>query len=207
MALTYYSDLISAAEGWLDDTNINARVVDSVALYEAAVNRRFAERPQQTTTTLTPSSGQATLPTDYLNWKRVTWSSTPKRELEYVDPSYLVQSYPSAPSDTPRFFTVEGETLKIMPTSTAATIDFLYSQKVPSLAAATSSANWLLTAHPDFYLSGTLAAVETYRAGGGERTTRFAEMAALVDGQKALLERLRFSQGGPAMVRPYGSAP
>jgi hypothetical protein len=49
----------------------------------------FALRPQVTTATITMTSGSGTLPTDYLEWKRVTWTGSPTRELTYVTPSAL----------------------------------------------------------------------------------------------------------------------
>lgn len=205
MAIGTYSELQTAVANWLDDTSLTSRVQEAIALYEAAVNRRLRVRQQITSTSLTPSSGAASLPNDYLIWKRVTWEGSPKRELEYADPSYFIQAYPDSPSATPRFFTIEGSTLRVVPLSDTS-LTFVYAQKVPTLSDSATT-NWLLTAHPDNYLFGSLAAIETLKAGSADRTAKVAEFNAIVETLSQELSRLHFAQGGPAMIRPYGSTP
>jgi hypothetical protein len=205
MAITTFAELQSAIDNWMDDTSLNARVLEAIALYEAAVNRRLRVRQQITSTSLTPSSGSATLPSDYLVWKRVSWTGSPTRELEYADPSYLHQAYPDSPSDVPALFTIEGSTLKIRPIDSTA-LTLVYAQKVPALSVSATT-NWLLTAHPDYYLFGSLAAMETFKAGGSERMARVAEFDATVDKHQAELARLHFAHEGPAMIRPHGTTP
>jgi hypothetical protein len=117
-------------------------------------------REQEGSTTLTPSAGAATLPADYLMWRRVTWTGSTRVELQYVHPSYLQAAYPSSPSDVPRIFTIEGSTLKVRPLDTTA-LEFDYFQKVPALSDS-APANWLLTAHPDLYLFGSLVEAEMF---------------------------------------------
>jgi hypothetical protein len=109
---------------------------------------------------LSPASGEATLPADYLAWRRVTWTGSTRVELAYVAPSYLQAAYPSSPSDTPRIFTIEGATLKVRPVSDTA-LEFLYYQKIPALSDG-NPANWLLAAHPDLYLFGSLAEAQMF---------------------------------------------
>ena len=97
--------------------------------------------------------GNATLPADYLSHRRVTWTGSPRVELQYVHPSYLQAAYPSAPADVPRIFTIEGSTLKVRPLDSTA-LEVNYFQKIPPLA--TNDPNWLLTLAPDLYLYGAL---------------------------------------------------
>ena len=204
MAITTYAELQTAIGNWMERTDLSSRLPEFIAMFEAALNRELRVRQQITSTTLSPSSGSATLPTDYLMWKRVTWAGSTKRELEYVDPSYFQSAYPDSPSDTPRFFTIEGSTLRIVPLDTTS-LTFVYAQKVPSLA--TTDPNWFLTAHPDAYLFGSLAAAKTMTVGEDSRGAAIAEFAVVVNGIAAELNRLTFVQDGPAMIRPYGSTP
>jgi len=204
MSITSYAELQTAVANWLDRSDLTSRIPEFIVLFESALNRRLMVRQQITSTTLTPSSGTATLPTDYLVWKRVTWSGSPKRELEYVDPSYFQQSYPDNPTDTPRFFTIEGSTLRIVPLDTTG-LTFVYAQKVPPLA--TTDPNWFLTAHPDSYLFGTLAASKTFTASDMERMQARVEFDTEIERIADMLKALQFSQSGPAMVRAYGSTP
>lgn len=82
MAITTYSELQAAIQAWLARTDLAANVPDFITLFEAAANRRLRVRQQETSTTLTPTSGSASLPADYLSWRRVTWAGSPLQELE-----------------------------------------------------------------------------------------------------------------------------
>ena len=117
-------------------------------------------REQEAATALTPSSGAAALPADYLAWRRVTWTGSPRVELQYVHPSYLQAAYPSTPSARPRVFTIEGSTLKIRPVDATA-LEFDYFQKIPALSDGAAT-NWLLALHPDLYLFGALVEAEMF---------------------------------------------
>jgi hypothetical protein len=160
MAITSYPELQTAIGNWLDHNLFTARVPEFIALFEAAANRRLRVREQEASANLTPSSGAVALPVDYLSWRRVTWSGPTRLELEYVHPSYLQAAYPSAPSDVPRIFTIEGSSLKIRPVNDAM-LEFDYFQKVPALSDSVST-NWLLSAHPDLYLFGSLVEAEMF---------------------------------------------
>ena len=137
MSIASYSELKQAAANWLNRGDLTSYIPDFVTLFENAANRRLRVRQMQLNTPLTPSSGSAVLPTDYLDWIRVTWTGSPRRELLYVHPSYLQQQYPDVPSDTPSVFTIEGSgsgagIVKIMPTDPTA-LDFNYYQKISLL--------------------------------------------------------------------------
>jgi hypothetical protein len=160
MAITTYSELQAAVGNWLDHSLFAARIPEFIALFEAAANRRLRVREQEAATVLTPSSGAAALPADYLAWRRVTWTGSPRVELQYVHPSYLQAAYPSTPSARPRVFTIEGSTLKIRPVDATA-LEFDYFQKIPALSDGAAT-NWLLAAHPDLYLFGALVEAEMF---------------------------------------------
>ena len=162
MSIATYAELRTAVENWLDHTLFTARVPEFIALFEAAANRRLRARQQEASSALTPSSGTVALPGDYLAWRRVTWTGSPRVELQYVHPSYLQAAYPSSPADVPRVFTIEGSTLKVRPVDGAA-LEFDYFQKIPALSSgADSGTNWLLAAHPDLYLFGALVEAEMF---------------------------------------------
>lgn len=160
MAITNYSTLQTAIGNWMARSDLTTPIVDFITLFEANVNRRLRVRQQETTATLTPSSGSTTLPTDYLSWRRVTWTGSTRRDLDYVHPSYLQAAYPDNPSGYPTVFTIEGSSLKIRPIDDT-DLEFDYYAKVPSLSTSATT-NWLLTAHPDVYLFGSLAEAQGY---------------------------------------------
>lgn len=160
MAITTFAELKTAMGNWLDRTDLSSRLPEFIALFEAKINRKLAVRQQVTSTTLTPVAGSATLPTDYLAWKKVTWTGSPLAALTYVTPEYLDATYNIGLSDTPVHFTIEGSTLKVRPIDNTA-LTFLYAQKVPALSDSATT-NWLLTSHPDAYLFGSLTMAATF---------------------------------------------
>src|SRR5437868_198573 len=133
MSITVYSELKTAVENWLDHTLFTARVPEFIALFEACANRKLRTRFQESSATLTPASGSVALPTDYLAWRRVTWTGSTRVELEYVHPSYLQAAFPTSPSDVPRIFTIEGSTLKVRPID-ATSLEFDYYAKIAALS-------------------------------------------------------------------------
>jgi hypothetical protein len=159
MSITTYTELQTAIGNWLDHSLFTSRIPEFIVLFEATANRKLRVRQMETSTTLTLSSGSVSLPSDYLAWRRVTWTGSSRVELQFVHPSYLQAAYPTSPSDTPRIFTIEGSTLKIRPVDSTS-LEFDYFQKIPALA--TTDPNWLLTAHPDLYLFGSMVEAEMF---------------------------------------------
>lgn len=158
MAITTYAELQTAIGNWLTRTSdLNSRIPEFIVLFEAWANRRLRVRQMEASTNLTPADGAATLPTDYLEYRRVTWTGNPRRELKYVSPGELQRQFPSTPASLPVFFTIEGSTLKIRPTNTTQ-IEFAYYQKIPALSAGNQATHWLFQAHVDLYLYGSLYA-------------------------------------------------
>jgi hypothetical protein len=201
MAIGNYLELKTAIENWLDHTLFTARVPEFIALFEATANRRLRVREQEASATLTPSSGSVALPADYLAWRRVTWTGSRRVELQYVHPSYLQAAYPSSPVDLPRVFTIEGSTLKVRPVDDAA-LEFNYFQKIPALSDSAPT-NWLLTAHSDLYLFGSLVEAEVF----GVNDERVPLWKTRRDEIFDEIERLSNKTRGAGAMRVMGATP
>jgi hypothetical protein len=197
MALTTYAELRTAIADWLARSDLTSYIPDFITLFEAHANRRLRVRQMETSTTLTPSSGSATLPSDYLAWRRVTWTGDVRNELEYVHPSYLQAAYPDTPSGTPRIFTIEGSTLKVRPVSTTG-LEFDYYEKIDALS---GTVNWLYTAHPDAYLFGSLAEAQGFNVDFEKLALWKARRDEVLDE----IERLSNKTTGPAAIRIMGT--
>lgn len=197
MALSTYDDLKTSIAAWLGRDDLTSRMDDFVTLFEAAANRRLRVRQQETSTTLTPSSGSVSLPSDYLSWRRVTWTGSPRVDLEYVHPSVLQAYYPSSDEGTPKIFTIEGSTLKVRPLSDTS-LEFDYYEKIDALS---GTVNWLYSAYPDVYLYGSLVEAEMFN--------KDVESAALWKARRDELfeeiERLSRKTSGPAAIRVMGT--
>ncbi len=205
MSLSTYSALQTSVANWLgrvSDADIVSVAPDLIALFEATANRKLRVRQQETSTTLTTTSGSATLPTDYLAWRSVTWEGNTSVQLLYQDPVTLRTHFTSSDQDTPKWFTIEGSTFTAKPVDDTTAITFRYYQKIPVLSDSNTS-NWLLAAHPDIYLFGALVEGNAFCKDAQaavlwlqRRDEIFAEIIALSNNSKA---------GG--QVRPDGPTP
>lgn len=158
MALTTYAELQTAIADYLARDDLTAFIPDFITLFECAAARKLRLRITTTSATLTPSSGIATVPTDMLGFIRVTWTGTPRSDLEYINPVFFEAAYADRPSDTPRNYTVEGSSLKVGPLSDTS-LDVVYYERSTALSA---GLNNLFTYHPDLYLFGSLVEAEAF---------------------------------------------
>jgi hypothetical protein len=200
VAIASYSDLLTSIANWTARSDLTSTIPDFIALFESFVNRKLRVRQMESSTTLTTSDGDATLPTDYLAWRKVVWPGSTSLNLEYFDPVALSEQYPSSATGVPRAFTIEGTTLRARPIDDTTSITLVYYAKVPALTS-TADTNWLLTAHPDFYLFGTLVEANAF----------------LMDAEKGMLwkarrdeileeiVRLNDKAKGPASMRLVGN--
>ena len=146
--------------------------------------------------------GVCALPSDYMGWRRVTWTGTPTTELQYVHPSILSVEFPTflpiIQTDLPRVFTIEGSNLKIMPID-GTPIEFLYFAKTAALS---SSLNWLFTNYGDVYWNGVLEQIYRY--------VKDYEQAAVYQEAKSIIfqqiKLKRFREEGQLAIRVQGSS-
>lgn len=199
MAITTYAELKAAIGSWLGHELFVDRYADFITLFEAAACRRLKVRPMETVTTLTPSSGAAALPADYLGWRRATVMGTPRVDLTYVHPSYLQALYPTGLAHTPRHFTIEASALKTR-SSDSTDIELLYFAKTPAVA---DALNWLFTHHPDAYLFGSLAEAEAF----GVNDERLPMWKARRDEVLAEIVSSDFRERGAMEIRAAGATP
>ncbi len=198
MAISTYAELQAAIASWLARDDLTAYIPDFITLFEAAACRKLKVRLQETTTTLTPSSGVATVPSDYLGYRRVTWTGSPSHELSYVAPT-IYSGYLESGSGIPSVFTIEGSNLRVAPSDDTA-LTFDYFQRLTTVS---SSLNWLFTNHPDAYLFGSLCEANAFNkdvdAAGlwkARRDEIFDEIA-----------KLDFNERQGMAVRVYGMTP
>jgi hypothetical protein len=156
MAITNYTELQTATLNWLSrtgDTKLTTLAPDFILFAEAKMNRMLRTRQMETSATLTPTAGVASLPTDYISMRRAYINTSVPVELEYMPPEQFYLKFPVTAGGS-KYFTIEGETM-VLADRGSTTVKILYYQQIPDLA--TNTTNWLLTAHPDLYLSATLA--------------------------------------------------
>jgi len=145
------------------DLTLIARIPTFIQLAEAKFNRQlFMRQMERRSTTLINTASSApefiSLPTDFQSMRRVRLSGvTGKPRLEFKSGTQM-DEYRFATSNVtaqPRYFTVSGGEIELVPTPDAAyAIEMVYRKNISPLAS--SASNWLLALAPDLYLYGAL---------------------------------------------------
>src|SRR5512139_596585 len=207
MSITTYSELQSAVGGWLGRGDLATNYADFIALAESEFNRSLRTRQMMVTQSSSPSTaGQFSLPTDYLTWRNVVWTGSPRAVLEYLDPQMFDAINPTQSAGVPSHFSILGTTdsvgvVKATPVSTTA-IDFTYYQKITALSTSNTS-NWLLSAHPDLYLAGALTEAYAFQKDYDQASLWKSRRDDLISQINTLDQRTR----GPSAIMATGATP
>lgn len=158
MAITTYSELQTAIISWSHRSDLASIIPDFIVFAEAKFQRYLRTRQMETASTLTPASGIATLPTDFLELRRIYINTSTPTELEYIPPEQFYLKFPVTAGGS-KYFTIEGDSI-LLADRGSTTVKILYYAKIPDLA--TNSTNWLLTLAPDLYLYASMVELSDY---------------------------------------------
>ena len=163
MTIATYSDLVTEMANWLNRADLASEIPTFIQLFETRMNRRLRSPDQEITATQTIVSGTNTYPilSPMRQVKQVFISGTPRVELIYMSYDDLRRSYPDDISDIPQSYSIVGQNVVLQPIPTSGTLTLTGYQTLPSLGTGTAT-NWLLTAHPDAYLFGSLCEAAAY---------------------------------------------
>jgi hypothetical protein len=214
MAISTYTELLSAGSNWLGGrTDLTSRFPEFVTLCEAKLNRELFVRQMEarSTTSVDTSDDEPeflSLPSDFQSMRRIRISSvTGKPYLEFKSGTQMdeYRFQTSNVSAQPRYFTIFGDEIELVPTPDADyTIEMVYRKNIPALA--TNSTNWLLTLAPDAYLYGMLLESAPYI----KEDERIQVWAAGFSNAIESLNRLGLTStfnSGPMIVRTSGQTP
>lgn len=146
-----HAQLKAAIASWLKRSDLTSIIPTFIQLAEARISRELRLRSQITFTTLTASSGSASLPVDFLEFKALVYAddATPIRvgSLEQVlTDRARIDGY------RPKFCVVTGDAIQFGPSADSTySITAAYYAKFDALAD-DGDTNWLLTNHPGVYL-------------------------------------------------------
>jgi hypothetical protein len=167
MAISTKAELNTAVANWLNRSDLTARIPEFTSLAEASFNRNLRTREMLVRSTASTTGQYVSLPTDYLEMLNIELTSTsPPKRLVYItsDRSDDYRENSNNEVGTPDYYTIEGTSIQLLPTPSASvTVQLNYYQDIPALSGlADSGNNWLLLAHPDIYLYGTLMQASPY---------------------------------------------
>lgn len=155
MAITTADQLRTAVANWVNNTIlVTDRQNECIALAEAMLNRVLRMRAMEETMASTSlSSGAASLPTGFLAFKELRFDGTRDYTLQPKNLEWIRAQDDTNTGDA-QYFAVTGTQVVCWPPT--GPIKGTYYKSLTSLTGLTSTGNWLLTAHPDLYLSATL---------------------------------------------------
>lgn len=162
MSISTYSDLVTAVGNWLNRDDLATQIPDFIALFEARMNRMLRVPAMEGALAFSTSSEVNALPTDCLSVREVALDADPDIVLVPMTPAELRANYPFSTAATPAAYAIVGTNLKLAPPpSDAVTVNLQYYRSIPALTASADT-NWLLTAHPDAYLLGSLCEASAF---------------------------------------------
>ena len=200
MAISTYANLQTAVLSWLTrsgDTALSAYVPDFIVLCEAEINRVLRVREMEASADLTVSAQSVTLPTGYMQMRRLFLYISPYTPLEYVTPDRFWTGY-AVSTGQPTVYTIEGDNILFGPTpDTTYTGKCLYWQRQDI----TTSAHLLFTRNPDLYLFGSLVKAEPFIRNDERLPLWKSQYAEAVDQIAQASNKDRHS-GSPLRSRP-----
>ncbi len=155
MSLATYSDLQTAIATLLHRADLTSAITDWIALAEADFHRKLRLSAMETVATVSVSGETGTLPSDFLEMRKIFLDSSTDTELRYMPPQQMIKYWGgSASSGEPQFYSIQAGALYLAPIPNgnySLVID--YYAKFDALSNSNTT-NWLLTNHPDIYLYG-----------------------------------------------------
>lgn len=146
MSLDTYTGLKAEVASFLNKTNLAANIPTFIALAEARMRRLITSVGQvEEYADVEIDANGYPLPCSSDGVASVTYAGAP---VPYLSPDRLE----SVEGDTPRFYTVDGGLLKVVPVGT---VTLRLRRSICALSASVAS-NWILRQHPDAYLYGAL---------------------------------------------------
>lgn len=146
-------------------------------------------REMETRATLTFVAGTVTLPTNFLEARRITWNSTPPSILNYREPEeFYGLAYQSG---RPMLFCIDGQNLDIRPAESGTATVSYYARPVGLVADLDTNA--VLAAHGHVYLHSALIDAYAFLRNDAKVQESVARCAASVSGVNQASARARYA--------------
>lgn len=205
MAFTSYSGFRDEVKGWLDWTDATTAQLDSlIRMAEPMINSVLRVREMEKTLAATVnSSGEAAVPSDYMDMKNAYIDGTLITVLERTSVDYVFHAFPNRTAQNSNYkrakFARNGPSFIFGPTQGDGSVmrGFYYSKPAATFMADSQTIHATFTAYAQVYLFGTLSEAEPY-IGRDNRIatwkTKYTEVLSLANG-----ETNREAQSGGAM--------
>lgn len=163
MAISTYSELLTAAANWLSRADLTSRIPEFVTLAQARINRSVRVQAMETKSTSFSITGEyVNVPSDFLEAKHFYITSvSPRKSLTRLDDETATDSYTT--TDQPKYFSVVGSQFRFTPAPASTyTATLVYYAKPATLAVTSQETNSLFPTNVDLYLYATLLEAESF---------------------------------------------
>lgn len=198
MALTTYAELqAKIASDLFGRTDKTAEIKDAIRLTEAHMSNNLKCREMDTTSTLTITSGEATVPTDLQSVKSLRLLSSPYSEIDY-EPIELIETRRPDVTGTIEVYDIVGEKFVFWPPSSDSA-RLRYRADIPALSDSNTS-NWILAGHPHMYVYGSLWQMFLHLKDEARANTYGSMFTASIEelNMRDRVSRLAMAQVGPS---------
>jgi hypothetical protein len=164
MAISTANELRTAVQNWMNDTSGNIlttdRLNECISMAEAGLNRVLRTKGMEATMGSTAlTDGAASLPTGFLAWKELRFDGTVDYTLQPRSLEWIMAQDDTDLSEA-IYYAINSTQVICRPTT--GPIKGTYYKALTSLSGLTTTGNWLLTSHPDLYLSSVLTEAAIY---------------------------------------------
>lgn len=213
MAISTFAELKTAVSNWLGGrSDLDSRIPEFVTMAEARINygadAPFQSNPLRIGKMLTTSdvslvanTATASLPTGYLEARRMYVAGDTKRTLDYIAPTLFWGMNGVNETGLPKAYTIEGDNIVFSPVpDTAYTLKLLHYKAFDALSA-DDDTNWLLTNAPNAYLYSTLFEASIYTRNQANQQLYLGLARSTVNGLNKA-SAVSQASGAPMVARP-----
>ena len=197
MAITTYSELLTAIANWLNRDDLTSVIPDFISLTEADMDRKIRHWRMEKRSTAVINSRYTELPEGFMEAVRFHLD-VDERPIELLT-ALSLQQRRQRNSDTqgkPIYYAIISSQIEVWPTPDAEyTGELFYYSRTAPLQSDTDT-NWILNYYPDVYLYGALMHSAPYLVDDARAQTWAALYQQAIDGINANNEKAKFGGSG-----------
>jgi len=202
MSFTTYAELQTSIAGYLARSDLTTQIPDFIRLAETRLRRDLRIRQMLTSTTITCTSGTATvsIPSNFLQVSDFVVAGNPVQPLAYESPALFSRNSRTMDAGKPKTYTVLASTFQLAPIpDSALTLTLIYSA-APDFLSTSNTSNTFLTVCPDLLLYASLLEAEPYLMNDARINTWGTMFDRAINGLTASDEQGQYS-GVPLTIR------
>jgi hypothetical protein len=202
MSFTTYAELQTTIAGYLARSDLTTQIPDFIRLAETRLRRDLRIRQMLTSTTITCTSGTATvsIPSNFLQVSDFVVAGNPVQPLAYESPALFSRNSRTMDAGKPKTYTVLASTFKLAPIPDSGySLTLIYSA-APDFLSTSNTSNSFLTVCPDLLLYASLLEAEPYLMNDARINTWGTMFDRAMNGLTASDEQGQYS-GVPLTIR------